>query len=124
MARPKIKRKGVDWKQLLGEEKGFLKNAIQVSPRSFQAYNILGRAYLGMRRYDDALRIYEQAVPFASAGDRKQLGGAFGFAGVGDGFVTAGRMRDAVRAYERALLLDPANSDVPKKLAAARARIG
>ena len=29
MARLKIKRKGVDWKELLGEEKEFFKNAIQ-----------------------------------------------------------------------------------------------
>jgi putative transposase len=29
MARPKIKRKGLDWKGLLGEEKEFFKNAIQ-----------------------------------------------------------------------------------------------
>ncbi|MEP6706449.1 MAG: tetratricopeptide repeat protein [Pyrinomonadaceae bacterium] len=111
-------------RQRYQEAEGFLKSAIQVSPRGFQPYNILGRAYLGMRRYDDALRIYEQALPFASAGDRKQLAGAFGFAGVGDGFVTAGRMRDAVRAYERALVLDPGNSDMQKKLAAARSRVG
>ena len=111
-------------RQRYQEAEGFLKSAIQVSPRGFQAYNILGGAYLGLRRYDDALRTYEQALSFASAGDRKQLAGGFGFAGVGDGFVTAGRMRDAVRAYERALQLDPANADVQKKLAAARARIG
>ncbi len=29
MARPKIKRKGLDWKELLVEEKDFFKNAIQ-----------------------------------------------------------------------------------------------
>ena len=29
MARPKIKRKGLDWKELLGQEKEFFKNAIQ-----------------------------------------------------------------------------------------------
>jgi len=29
MARPKIKRKGLDWKELLKEEKGFLKTAIE-----------------------------------------------------------------------------------------------
>ena len=29
MARPKIKRKGVNWKELLGEDKDFLKSAIQ-----------------------------------------------------------------------------------------------
>jgi cytochrome c-type biogenesis protein CcmH/NrfG len=41
--------------------------------------------------------------------------------GVGDGYMTAGRARDAVRAYQRGLELDPANADLPGKLAAARA---
>ena len=111
-------------RQRYPEAEGFLKSAIEVNPRSFQNYNILGRAYLGLQRYDDALKTYEQGLPFASAGDRKQLAGAFGFGGVGDGFAGGGRTRDAVRAYERALFLDPANSDVQKKLAAARAKIG
>jgi len=111
-------------RQRYPEAEGFLKSAIEVNPRSFQNYNILGRAYLGMQRYDDALKTYEKGLPFASAGDRKQLAGAFGFGGVADGFAGGGRMRDAVRAYERALVLDPANSDVQKKLAAARAKVG
>lgn len=111
-------------RQRYPEAEGFLKSAIQVSPRSFQNYNILGRAYLGMQRYDDALKTYEQGLPFASGGDRKGLAGTFGFSGVADAFAGAGRMRDAVRAYERALFLDPTNSDVQKKLAAARAKIG
>jgi tetratricopeptide (TPR) repeat protein len=106
------------------EAEGFLKSAIEVSPRSFQNYNVLGRAYLGMQRYDDALKTYEQGLPFASAGDRKQLAGAFGFGGVADAFAGGGRMRDAVRVYERSLLLDPTNSELQKKLAAARAKIG
>ncbi|MDX6611019.1 MAG: protein O-mannosyl-transferase [Blastocatellia bacterium] len=111
-------------RQRYPEAEGFLKSAIEVNPRSFQNYNILGRAYLGLQRYDDALKTYEQGLPFASPGDRKQMAGAFGFGGVAEGYVGGGRMRDAVRAYERALFLDPGNSDVQKKLAAARAKIG
>jgi tetratricopeptide (TPR) repeat protein len=109
-------------RQRYTEAEGFLKSAIEISPRSFQSYNILGRAYLGMQRHDDALKTYELGLPFASAGDRKQLGGAFGFAGVADAFAGAGRISDAVRAYERALSLDPSNSDAQKKLAAARGK--
>lgn len=111
-------------RQRYPEAEGFLKSAIEVNPRSFQNYNILGRAYLGMQRFDDALKTYEQGLPYASVADRKQLAGAFGFSGVADGFAGGGRMRDAVRAYERALALDPANADVQKKLAAARAKVG
>jgi len=100
-----------------------LKRAIEVNPKDFQSYNILGRAYLGLERYDDAFKIYDRGAEFASPGDRKQLAGAFGFAGVGDGFMNAGRVRDALRAYERALFLDPVNADLHAKVAAARAKI-
>lgn len=111
-------------RQRYQEAEGFLKTAIQVSPRNFQNYILLGRVQLGLKRYDDASRTYDQALLFGSQAERKQLSGAFGFTGVGDGFAAAGRPRDAVKAYERALLLDPANADAKKKLDAARARIG
>ena len=47
----------------------------------------------------------------------------FGFAGVAEGYMKAGRTRDAVRAYERAVQLDPDSSDLQAKLAAARSRM-
>jgi tetratricopeptide (TPR) repeat protein len=105
------------------EAETVLKTAIEVNPKFFPARNILGRSYLGLERYDDAFKTYEQAVPLASEADRKQLAGLFGFGGVGDGYMNAGRPRDAVRAYERALQLDPNNSDLPNKIAAARAKL-
>ena len=105
------------------EAEPVLKNAVEVNPKSFPARNILGRTYLGLERYDDAFKTYEQAAGLASEADRKQLAGQFGFGGVGDGFVSAGRSRDAVRAYQRALQLDPNNSELQTKLAAARAKL-
>jgi len=60
-----------------------LKTATEVSPRAFQPFNLLGRAYLALDRYADAEVIYERAADLASAGDRRQLGGTFGFEGVG-----------------------------------------
>jgi tetratricopeptide (TPR) repeat protein len=105
------------------EAEPVLKTAIEVNPKFFPARNILGRSYLGLERYDDAFNTYEQAVPLASEADLKQLAGLFGFGGVGDGYMNAGRPRDAVRAYERALQLDPNNSDLPNKIAAARAKL-
>lgn len=101
-----------------------LSRAIEVNPKGFQSYNVLGRAYLGLERYDDAFKIYERGTPLASAGERKELAGAYGFGGVGDGFMNAGRPRDAVRAFDRALQLDPGNADLQAKAAAARARVG
>jgi len=98
------------------------KRAGEINPKSFQVQNLLGRAYLGLERYDDAFKTYERAAELASEADRRQLGGAFGFGGVGDGFMNAGRTRDAVRAYDRALQLDPNNAEVQQKAAAARAK--
>src|SRR6266404_5805073 len=105
------------------EAEPVLKSAIEVNPKFFPVRNILGRSYLGLERYDDAFRTYEEAVPLASDADRKQLAGLFGFGGVGDGYMNAGRPRDALRAYERALQLDPGNSELPNKIAAARAKL-
>jgi protein O-GlcNAc transferase len=99
-----------------------LKEATEVNPKSFIVRTVLGRAYLGAGLYDDAFRTYEQAVPLASDADRKALAGQFGFTGVGDGYMTTGRARDALRAYQRGLELDPTNADLPAKIAAARAK--
>jgi tetratricopeptide (TPR) repeat protein len=105
------------------EAEAVLKTAIEVNPKFFAARNILGRSYLGLERYDDAFQTYEQAVPLAADADRRQLAGRFGFGGVGDGYMNAGRPRDALRAYERALQLNPGDSELPNKIAAARARL-
>jgi tetratricopeptide (TPR) repeat protein len=105
------------------EAEAVLKTAIEVNPKFFPAHNILARSYLGLERYDDAGRIYESAVPLASDADRRQLAGMFGFGGVGDGYMKSGRPKDALRAYERALQLDPANAELPNKIAAARAKL-
>ena len=99
-----------------------LKQAIDANPKLFAARTILGRCYLGLERYDDAFKTYDQAVDLASEADRKQLAGTFGFAGVGDGYMKAGRAKDAVRAYARGLQLDPNNAVLQTKLSEARAK--
>ncbi|PYS53144.1 MAG: hypothetical protein DMF68_00345 [Acidobacteria bacterium] len=97
-----------------------LKQTIEISPRAFQPYYVLGSAYLRMDRYDDAEKTFNRGADVASAGERKQLGGAFGFEGVGDGYLKMKRTADALRAYQRAQQLDPANSALQAKIAAAK----
>jgi len=108
--------------QKYSEAASVLKTAAEVNPKSFIVRTVLGRAYLGAGAYDDAFRTYEQAVTLASDADRKGLAGQFGFMGVGDGYMTTGRARDALRAYQRGLELDPTNAELPAKIAAARAK--
>jgi cytochrome c-type biogenesis protein CcmH/NrfG len=109
-------------KKRYSDAEPYLKTATEVSPRAFQPYNLLGSVYLALNRYPDAEKIYTQAIEFASPGDRKQLGGAFGFEGVGDGYLKEKQKTDAARAYERARELDPDNKGLEQKLAKARSR--
>lgn len=93
-----------------------LARAIEISPRSFAPYSVLGSAYLGLGRYEDAEKIFTRALDVASAGERKGLAGAYGFEGVGDGYMKADRKSDAMRAYQRGLQLDPASASLQAKV--------
>jgi tetratricopeptide (TPR) repeat protein len=103
------------------EAEPYLKSATEVSSRAFQPFNLLGRVYLGMDRFSDAEATYERASAFAGTGEKKQLAGVFGFEGVGDGYLKSNQKDKAVRAYQRALELDPNNNGAAQKLARARA---
>jgi tetratricopeptide (TPR) repeat protein len=104
------------------EAEPVLKQAIAAAPKLFAARTILGRCYLALDRFDDAFTTYDQAVDLASTAEKKDLAGTFGFAGVGDGYLKAGRAKDAVRAYTRGLQLDPNNAGLQTKLDEARAK--
>jgi Flp pilus assembly protein TadD len=104
------------------EAEPLLKTATEVAPLAFQPLNLLGRAYLAMDRFADAEVAYGRAAELAKGGDRTQLGGAFGFEGVGDGYMKAKEKENAARAYQRALELDPGNRVLEQKLTKARSR--
>ena len=103
------------------EAEPFLKSATEVASRAFQPFNLLGRAYLGMDRFSDAEATYEHASTLAASAEKKQLAGLFGFEGVGDGYLKSNQKDKAVRAYQRALELDPNNNGAAQKLAKVRA---
>jgi len=102
------------------EAEPFLKSAIEVSSKAFQPFILLGRTYLALDRLPEAESTYERASALAVLGEKKQLAGAFGFEGVGDGYMKARQKNDAARVYQRALDLDPGNKDLELKLARAR----
>ena len=101
------------------EAESYLKSSIELSPQSLQAYSVLGQAYLALERYESAEKTYSSAVDLSTPAERKQLAGAFGFEGVGDGYMKAKRKSDAARVYQRALELDPGNQQLQKKLSKA-----
>lgn len=103
------------------EAEPYLKSATEVASRAFQPFNLLGRAYLGMDRFSDAEATYERASTLAASGEKIQLAGLFGFEGVGDGYLKSNEKDKAIRAYQRALELDPNNNGAAQKLAKARA---
>jgi tetratricopeptide (TPR) repeat protein len=103
------------------EAEPYLKSATELASRAFQPFNLLGRAYLGMDRFSDAEATYERASTLAASSDKKQLAGIYGFEGVGDGYLKSNQKDKAVRAYQRALELDPNNNGAAQKLAKARA---
>ncbi len=101
------------------EAEGYLKSAIELSPQAFQPYTLLGQAYLAQGHLEDAEKTYNSAAEVAGPAERSQLAGAFGFEGVGDGYLKAKRQSDAARAYKRALELNPGNPQLQKKLSQA-----
>jgi cytochrome c-type biogenesis protein CcmH/NrfG len=102
------------------EAEPYLKTATVISSKAFQPFILLGRTYLALDRLSDAETTYERASTLAVLGEKKQLAGAFGFEGVGDGYMKARQKNDAARVYQRALDLDPGNKNLEIKLAQAR----
>ena len=106
--------------QRFQEAEPYLKTATQISSRAFQPFNLLARTYLALDRLPEAEVTYERASTLAVSGEKKQLAGVYGFEGVGDGYMKAKQKDSAVRAYQRALQLDPGNKGLEQKLAKAR----
>ena len=104
------------------EAEPFLKTATEVSSKSFESLNLLGRVYLALDRLTDAEATYEKASALAAAGEKKGLAGVYGFEGVGDGYMKMQQPDNAARAYQRALELDPGNTGLQQKLSRARTR--
>ncbi len=102
------------------EAESTLQRAIAASPKTFASHYLLGSLYQRMDRIEDAEGSYNRAAEVANASDKKQLAGAYGFIGLGDAYLKAGRSKDAVRVYQKAQTLDPTNQEVKSKIAEAR----
>src|SRR5262249_15476559 len=98
------------------EAEPILKSAIEVNPKFFMAHSILRPFSVALESGDHPNTINNRAVNVPLDANRRELAGNFGFGGVGDGYMKAGRARDALRAYDRALQIDPTNTDLQAKI--------
>lgn len=94
---------------------------VKVAPDDFAPRYLLGLAHLRARRPAEAEAVFNAAAALAPAGASESLALAYGLSGVGDAFLGAGRAADAVRAYARALELDPEDAETKLKLSELRA---
>ncbi len=93
---------------------------IQSSPSDAQAYNLLGRAYFGLRRWDDAIAAGERAIALApnNSDYHMWLARSYGEKAGSSGALTGLSLIKKVRQeFERAVELDPSNNAARTDLA-------
>lgn len=81
-----------------------LKTSVEVSPNSFVSYALLSSLYVRQNKFDEAEKTLMKALRVVSLNEQKRLAKEFEF--VGDGFMRAGKKKDAVRVYQQAIELD------------------
>jgi len=107
------------WRGEKYAEADVLENRVEVSPKSLPAAHYLGRSYLGLDRYDDAYKTYDQAVDLASDRDASNWR-ARSFSRVWRWYMKRVDPRRGTRVHAR-IALDPNNADLQTKIVAARA---
>jgi tetratricopeptide (TPR) repeat protein len=99
-----------------------IKQGLAVSPHSYQLTFLMGRNYFLAEKLPDAERTFISAAELAPISERKQVAGDAGLSGVGDAYLHQGNAKDAVRVYQKAAEIDPANTTLASKIADAKAR--
>lgn len=103
-----------------GEAEKVLKKSVDVSPQSFVSHTLLGSLYARQGKYDNAERALTQALRVVSAPEMRRL--AQEFESVGDGYMRAGKNKDAARVFRQAIALDKEKTGLNGKLSKAEGR--
>ncbi|MBK8465044.1 MAG: tetratricopeptide repeat protein [Chloracidobacterium sp.] len=92
-----------------------LRRSLVVSSNGFMPNSLLGLLYTRQGKHDMAEGALMQALRFVSPNEKRNL--ALRFEAVGDGFMKAGKAKDAERNYRQAIVLDPEKQSLAGKLA-------
>lgn len=103
-----------------GEAEKVLRKSVDVSPQSFVSHTLLGSLYARQGKYDNAERALTQALRVVSASEMRRLSQEF--EAVGDGYMRAGKNRDAARVFRQAIALDKEKAGLSGKLSKAEGR--
>jgi tetratricopeptide (TPR) repeat protein len=100
------------------EAEKILKKSAEVSPKSFISYTLLGSMSVRRGKFADAEKYLLKAVRIVSENEKKRL--AQEFEAVGDGYLRAGKNKDAARVLRQAVALDKEKIGLAEKLAKAQ----
>lgn len=100
------------------EAEDVLKKSAKVSPNSFVSYVLLSSLYVRRKQFNDAEKSLLKALNMVSPNEKKRL--TRDFEAVGDGYLKAGKSKDAIRVYRQAIALDSAKTVLADKLAKAQ----
>ena len=92
-----------------------LRRSLNVSSNGFMANSLLGDLFMRQGRFEDAENSLLLAIRFVPMSEKRRLSQQFET--VGDGYFKSGKRRNAERAYQRAMSLDPESLTLGGKLA-------
>lgn len=88
------------------------KKGVEKAPDNFQAKFNLGDAYYKQKRYDEAVKSYQAALPLALSNNEK----AQVYYNVGNSLLKAQKIEESIEEYKKSLKLNPSDQEVKYNL--------
>ncbi len=80
------------------------KKAIELAPEFSEIYNNLGLLYMKLKDYDNAITTFGEAT-------KRNINYSLAYTNLGHAFAAKENFDEAIKAWEKALAIDPSNSD-------------
>ncbi len=88
------------------------KKGVEKAPDNFQAKFNLGDAYFKQKRYDEAIKSYQSALPLARSNNEK----AQVYYNVGNSLLKAQKIKESIEEYKKSLKLNPNDQEAKYNL--------